>query len=103
MKYLVKFVFGCLISLSVLACGSQNVETKEQSAEVLEAEVTEIDYASAEYASAYICPMHCNGSGSAEVGKCPGCGMDYVINADKDKSGGEANDHDHDHDHNDHN
>lgn len=38
-----------------------------------------------EYTSAYICPMHCEGSGSAEPGSCPVCGMDYVKN-DKDHS-----------------
>ncbi len=33
-----------------------------------------------EYTSAYICPMHCAGSGSNEPGKCPVCGMEYVKN-----------------------
>jgi hypothetical protein len=33
-----------------------------------------------EYSSAYICPMHCEGSGSDEPGTCPACGMDYVVN-----------------------
>jgi predicted nucleic acid binding AN1-type Zn finger protein len=33
-----------------------------------------------EYTSAYICPMYCEGSGSEEPGKCPVCGMDYVLN-----------------------
>ncbi|MFV0484532.1 MAG: heavy metal-binding domain-containing protein [Bacteroidales bacterium] len=33
-----------------------------------------------EYTSAYVCPMHCKGSGSKEAGKCPKCGMDYVKN-----------------------
>lgn len=50
-----------------------------------------------EYTSAYICPMHCKGSGSDKPGICPACGMDYVLN-DKDKDG-----HDHEgHDHGDH-
>ena len=35
-----------------------------------------------EYTSAYICPMHCEGSGSDEAGKCPVCEMDYVKNED---------------------
>ncbi len=52
-----------------------------------------------EYTSAYICPMHCKGSGSAEAGKCPVCKMDYVKNT-------KAKDHDHDthleHDHDGH-
>ncbi|MBL7775167.1 MAG: hypothetical protein JNK89_04145 [Saprospiraceae bacterium] len=30
-----------------------------------------------EYTSAYICPMHCKGSGSDKPGQCPVCGMDY--------------------------
>lgn len=43
-----------------------------------------------EYTSAYICPMHCEGSGSEEAGKCPVCGMDYVKNDDHNHDG-----HDH--------
>lgn len=35
----------------------------------------------AEYTSAYVCPMHCEGSGSAEMGQCPVCGMEYVAQA----------------------
>mgnify|MGYP003152368982 CR=1 FL=1 len=33
-----------------------------------------------EYTSTYVCPMHCEGSGSDEEGKCPVCGMTYVLN-----------------------
>ena len=36
-----------------------------------------------EYTSTYVCPMHCEGSGSDEEGKCPVCGMTYVLNEDK--------------------
>jgi len=39
-----------------------------------------VDMTSMEYASAYICPMHCEGSGSNEPGNCPVCKMDYVKN-----------------------
>ena len=35
-----------------------------------------------EYASAYICQMHCEGSGSDTTGNCPVCGVDYVKNED---------------------
>lgn len=35
-----------------------------------------------EYASAYVCPMHCEGSGSDAQGECPKCGMDYFKNED---------------------
>lgn len=33
-----------------------------------------------EYTSKYVCPMHCEGSGSGAEGKCPVCGMTYVLN-----------------------
>lgn len=42
-----------------------------------------------EYASAYVCPMHCEGSGSDEEGECPKCGMDYVKNEDHNANGHE--------------
>ena len=35
-----------------------------------------------EYDSAYICPMHCEDSGSDKEGECPKCGMAYVKNED---------------------
>lgn len=43
-----------------------------------------------EYTSAYICPMHCEGSGSEAPGSCPVCGMDYVEHSAHIKDG-----HDH--------
>ena len=64
-----------------------------------------------EYASAYVCPMHCKGSGSAEAGTCPTCGMDYEARAEHENDGhlheteGAGHDHDHgdqDHDQDDH-
>ena len=33
-----------------------------------------------EYTSAYICPNHCEGSGSEVEGDCPTCGMEYMEN-----------------------
>lgn len=48
-----------------------------------------------EYTSAYVCPMHCEGSGSDEPGKCPVCGMDYVKNEDHTEDGHEHEGHDH--------
>lgn len=33
-----------------------------------------------EYTSSYVCPMHCEGSGSDTPGTCPVCKMDYVLN-----------------------
>ena len=32
------------------------------------------------YSSKYVCPMHCEGSGSAVAGDCNVCGMAYIEN-----------------------
>lgn len=45
-------------------------------------EESSIDKTGKEYTSAYVCPMHCEGSGSETAGTCPKCKMDYVANAD---------------------
>lgn len=50
-----------------------------------------------EYTSTYICPMHCEGSGSDQPGACPVCGMDYVLNENHQ---GEGHDHDNHEGHN---
>lgn len=56
-----------------------------------------------EYTSRYICPMHCEGSGSDKPGKCPNCEMDYVLNenyqGDSTENTEDHNHGDHDHDH----
>ena len=41
----------------------------------------------AAYTAAYVCPMHCEGSGSDAEGKCPVCNMDYVAQAEHAKDG----------------
>ena len=41
----------------------------------------------AAFTSAYVCPMHCETSGSDKAGECPVCGMDYVTLADHTKDG----------------
>lgn len=53
--------------LTFSACGGNNKAADQQGKE---------------YTSAYVCPMHCEGSGSDEAGKCPVCEMDYVKNED---------------------
>ena len=64
MKHL---IFCCLISLASFACSSQ-------------ADSSSNDKDNYAYTAAYVCPMHCDGSGSEEAGKCPVCKMDYVKN-----------------------
>jgi hypothetical protein len=39
------------------------------------------------YTAAYVCPMHCEGSGSETAGTCPVCKMDYVAQAEHTKDG----------------
>ena len=71
------FTFG----LSVNSCGTKS-STKEATENA--------DMTGKEYTSAYVCPMHCEGSGSDAAGKCPVCGMDYVANADAKKEEGDG-------------
>ncbi len=49
-----------------------------------------------EYTSAYICPMHCEGSGSDKMGTCPVCKMDYVANKEHGHDGHSHEGHNHD-------
>ncbi len=48
-----------------------------------------------EYTSAYVCPMHCKGSGSDKAGSCPVCGMAYEKNKDHKTDGHSHQGHDH--------
>ncbi len=78
------------MSLATTACGghSHSHDTEQEGKE---------------YTSAYICPMHCEGSGSEEMGQCPVCGMDYVANENVQQDGHSHDGHSHDgHSHDDH-
>jgi hypothetical protein len=89
-KYLLP-ILGLLFtfSLSFSSCTSSSEKSKEN-----------IEQDGKEYTSAYVCPMHCEGSGDDKPGKCPVCNMDYVINEKVKKD----QDHNHDgHDHDGHN
>ena len=56
---------------------------------------TEQEEQGKEYTSAYICPMHCDGSGSEKTGDCPVCGMAYEKNKDYKNDGHSHDGHDH--------
>lgn len=77
MKY-IKIVFLLftisLAGMAITSCGNKSAkaDTEKQGKE---------------YTSAYICPMHCEGSGSSEPGTCPVCGMDYKKNEDHKSDG----------------
>jgi len=78
MKNLKMFLFLAFLStgaLTVASCGgsaSQGEEATEQA-----------DDRGPEYTSDFVCPMHCEGSGSDKAGTCPKCGMAYVENTEK--------------------
>jgi hypothetical protein len=111
-----KFKLGSLITLFAMtlflfSCGdsdhdhshdgdahetTQTDENTQPEANAEETSAEESDKTGKEYTSAFVCPMHCEGSGSHEAGKCPVCGMDYVANADfKPEGEGDHEGHDH--------
>ncbi len=95
------FIFGFLaisiLTLSISSCGNKaKPDTDATKSEV-------VDKSSKEYASAYICPMHCKGSGSDKAGKCPVCKMDYVVNKEHSANSNGHDGHNHgNHDGHDH-
>lgn len=85
------YLIACVFGLFFVACNdsaqtSQNGENAEMHDESHEGHdhaehgTTEKDKSGPEYTSKYICPMHCEGSGSDKPGECPKCGMDYKLN-----------------------
>ena len=73
-----------LAAFTFVSCGGSNTaNTESESTESMEA-----DKSGPEYTSAYVCPMHCKGSGSDQAGTCPVCKMDYVVNEDHDSHEG---------------
>lgn len=69
------------LSLFVWSCGGNHAADHSHDATHTESPHGE----GKEYTSAYVCPMHCEGSGSEEAGKCPVCRMDYVAQAEHTK------------------
>ena len=67
------FILFFLIAIFT-SCGQKKEATSDMSTS------TETASLGKEYTSAYVCPMHCKGSGSEAEGKCPVCEMDYVKN-----------------------
>ncbi|MER3319914.1 MAG: heavy metal-binding domain-containing protein [Allomuricauda sp.] len=97
-KTIIGIAFASVLVLTV-SCKGKTEETKETSTEAtmdheghdmdnMDHEGHDMDNMETadkqgkEYTSKYVCPMHCEGSGSDEEGKCPVCGMTYVLNED---------------------
>jgi len=66
------------LTLLIASC-KDKVQERNKKEKVITEEIAE---QGKEYTSAYVCPMHCEGSGSGKEGSCPKCGMTYVINTD---------------------
>ncbi|MCR9051138.1 MAG: heavy metal-binding domain-containing protein [Phaeodactylibacter xiamenensis] len=120
-KFLIRLLPVLALSFFIVSCGG-NADTAGDEAATDQTEHThddghmhegdhmeaDADKQGPEYTSAYICPMHCDGSGSDEPGECPVCGMDYVKNENMPADGHmheEGHDHHHEdgHDHEGHN
>ena len=91
MKFLKQTMILLLVvtgGLSITSCGNsgKKAATESTTTETMTTEKAEktVDKNGKEYTSAYVCPMHCKGSGSDKPGKCPVCNMDYVANDGKD-------------------
>ena len=78
-----KTILGILVlglMLSTVSCKDAKKDEATTKTEQVE---------SKEHDSAYVCPMHCEGSGSDKEGECSKCGMDYVKNEDHNANGHE--------------
>ena len=60
-------------------------ETKEETNTETKVETTAKQ--GKEYTSAYVCPMHCENSGSEKAGNCGACGMGLAKNEDHNANG----------------
>lgn len=77
-------IFAATLMLT-LSCKGKTEAKEEQTEQTEQSEMTAKQ--GKEYTSAYVCPMHCEGSGSEEAGTCPSCGMAYVVNEDHKEDG----------------
>ncbi|HQU57582.1 MAG: hypothetical protein KDD02_18945 [Phaeodactylibacter sp.] len=84
-----KFLLLFVVALGFASCGGNGGHTHEHNGEAHthESDAATMDSAKPhgegkEYTSAYVCPMHCEGSGSDQPGNCPVCGMDYEAQAE---------------------
>lgn len=78
------FAILAVFAMGIAACGSEHQHGQDSAAPGTEAKA---HGEGKEYTSAFVCPMHCPGSGSEQAGKCPACGMDYVAQAEHTKDG----------------
>ena len=92
-------VFFIVVLTSFFACqtssdgDSENADSIEnETNETIDSVKTDIDTEKihqsetvkddSDYTAKYVCPMHCEGSGSDKQGTCPKCEMDLIDNPD---------------------
>lgn len=100
-QFKITLIFAAILSLGMMSCGNKAATTDATETAAVDSTTVAVDTTAAaapamdgiEYTSAFICPMHCAGSGSDVAGKCPACGMDYVANTEKAAEGHEGHDH----------
>jgi hypothetical protein len=99
-----------VLVLAIISCGNSSKKTADADTETAVATEEQMQHEGhavqsnlgdtmvkdgPEYTSKYVCPMHCEGSGSDSEGKCPVCGMTYVLNEDYKESAEHDADHTH--------
>ncbi|MFQ5445991.1 MAG: heavy metal-binding domain-containing protein [Saprospiraceae bacterium] len=86
MKYFKMIFLGLALTAFLASCGGTEAHKHDgHDHDAMHSETTEnsdMEKQGKEYTSAYVCPMHCEGSGSDKPGNCPKCGMEYVVNED---------------------
>lgn len=89
MKKFHSMILGlALLGLGIVGCDKPASQDAQQTQQNATSTMTKLG---PEFTSAYICPMHCEGSGSDKPGKCPVCGMDYRENEDLKKPAADSN------------
>lgn len=83
----IRFLFLFVAALALASCGGNSGNTHSHNGEThshdeAASSAGDTHQGGEAYTSAYVCPMHCEGSGSSEPGNCPACGMDYVARAE---------------------
>lgn len=76
-------ILGAMLVIASIAM----VSCKDNKKEGLTETETNAENQGKEYTSAYVCPMHCEDSGSDKEGKCATCGMTLVKNEDHTANG----------------
>ena len=90
MKNLKIALFGLTLIVGLSACPGRhndNHDHEHHGATTSDSTMMQMHGQGMEFTSAYVCPMHCEGSGSDKPGTCPKCGMDYVKLEDHMKDG----------------